>query len=173
MKSNKIYCLDSSAVFDAWMVLYKPNVFPGLYEELATKLQSQGCLIDAIYDEIFKDTNKWKQMTATEQANYPLRNWISNVAQLPRIDSSSVDGLHDELESKYAPRPTINSGVSSNDLRLIAYAKTNDMVVVTSEKHQKSKPKFLSGYRIPAVCEEESVTCLTLIKMFENLNIKI
>ena len=62
------YCLDSSALIDAWDELYIPEVFPGLYEVLKDSLPSKCCLIDKIYEEI-RPSPSWSKKKSRKEAS--------------------------------------------------------------------------------------------------------
>jgi predicted nuclease of predicted toxin-antitoxin system len=62
-------------------------------------------------------------------------------------------------------------GASKNDIALIAYAQSNDKIVVTLESEQKQKPKEKSTYKIPLICAEQNVKCINFIEMLAGLSI--
>ena len=64
-------------------------------------------------------------------------------------------------------------GVDQNDIALIAYAKNESKTVVTLEAQQPQKPGKKCNYKIPLVCDEQKVECISFITMLDRLGIKI
>ena len=60
-----------------------------------------------------------------------------------------------------------------NDIALIAYAKNESKTVVTLEAQQPQKPGKKCNYKIPLVCDEQKVDCISFITMLERLGIEI
>ena len=60
-----------------------------------------------------------------------------------------------------------------NYIALIAYAKYESKTVVTLEAKQLQKPEKKCNYKIPLVCDEQQVECISFITMLERLGIEI
>lgn len=152
------YCIDASAIIAAWDKDYPKDVFPSLWPQLA-KHRTDIVLIEPIYDEIKPMTN-------------PLRVWMTD----NDFESIPIDGRVEELslrlEKEYQIREG-SEGASRNDIKLIAYAKINNKIVVTDEEEQPQKPVKKYKYKIPAICDEKKVECINFIKMIRQLEIRI
>lgn len=86
--------------------------------------------------------------------------------------NDEVEKLSLELEQKYEIDNT-STGANQADIKLIAYAKLENKPVVTFEKMQTSKPDSKTSYKIPLICKEEEVDCLSFVEMLDRLGIKI
>jgi len=56
---------------------------------------------------------------------------------------------------------------------LIAYAKKMKKIVVTFEAKQEQKPDKKNKYKIPLICKEQNVECITFMEMIRRLGIRI
>lgn len=152
------YCIDASAIIAAWDEDYPQDVFPSLWPQLAAH-RTDMVLIKPIYDEIKPMTN-------------PLRMWMADNG----FESIPIDGEVEELslrlEKEYQVREK-SKGASRNDIKLIAYAKMNNKIVVTEEGEQPQKPKKKYKYKIPLICDEKKVECINCIEMIRRLGIRI
>lgn len=156
--SSADYCIDASAIIAAWQKDYPKDVFPSLWPQLAEH-RTDMVLIKPIYDEIKPITN-------------PLRVWMVDNG----FDSIDIDGEVEELslllEKDYQVREE-SKGASRNDIKLIAYAKMNNKIVVTDEEEQPQKPIKKYKYKIPLICDEQETECINFIEMIRRFRIRI
>lgn len=143
------YSVDTSALVDAWVRYYPPDVFDTLWKRL-DGLAVQGHLhaIDEVRRELEKKDDE-------------LYKWVS-------ARSTMIVTLDEELQKvggtiiNRFPSLTKTSSVmrGSADPFVIALAQARNLTVVTAEKSKPSKP------RIPDVCATLDVPCITLVEMF-------
>ena len=152
------YCSDASAIIAAWQEDYPKDVFPSLWPQLAEH-RTNIVLIKPIYHEI-------------DPTKSLLRLWMDDNG----FESSPIDGEVEELslrlEKEYQVREE-SKGASRNDIKLIAYAKINNKIVVTEEGKQRDKPEKKWNYKIPLICDEQEVECINFIEMIRRLGIRI
>lgn len=77
-----------------------------------------------------------------------------------------------ELQREYEIGPT-TKGASKQDVTLIAYAYLNEHTVVSLESEQPQKPKKLSKYKIPLICKEQNVECITFVDFLDECEIQV
>lgn len=152
------FCLDTNIFISAWNVYYPIDVFPNLWSQLVENKEKLE-VIKPIQEELQKgDDDLWKWFEAQSFTVYDLNN---------DVEKQSLN-----LEGKYETR--INSkGAGSIDIKLIAYAKYHKKTVVTLEKRQIEKPDKFHNYKIPLICQEESVECIDLVTLLRRLGIKL
>lgn len=152
------YCSDASAIIAAWETGYPKDVFPSLWPQLA-KHRTDIVLIKPIYDQI-------------DPTKSLLRMWmVDNGFESTPIDGG-VEELSLRLEKEYQVREK-SGGADGKDIKLIAYAKINNKIVVTEEGKQPEKPKEKWNYKIPLICDEKEVECINFIEMIRRLGIRI
>jgi hypothetical protein len=167
------YCMDADSIIRSWNIIYPINIFYSLWERLA-ELKEEMIIVDPIFKEIdpisSADTNG---MTADEKRQkYPLRMWLIDNNFKTTIIGNETYLQSLQLGNKYQTNDS-NNGAGFNDIKLISYAKILNKTVVTYEAVQNENPKKISKYKIPLICKEENVRCITFVKMLEELNICI
>jgi predicted nucleic acid-binding protein len=168
------YCVDANVFITAWdnKLGYPIGIFPSLWRRL-TELKNRIIIIKPIFEEIEPISSSERKISAEEKRRkYPLRAWLeeNGFDGTPVEDSIKVASL--ELEKEYEVRD-ISKGAGPNDILLIAYAKEMKKTVVTFEAEQKQKPRKKNNYRIPLICREQKVECITFVEMLSRLNIRI
>lgn len=170
--SNANYCVDASAIIAAWVTRYPEDVFPSLWLQLAEH-RTDMALIKPIYDQIDPMSQADKGKPELEKRKkYPLRMWMVD----NEFESIPIDGRVEELslrlEKEYQVREE-SKGADGKDIKLIAYAKINNKIVVTEEGKQKENPVKKHNYKIPLICDEKEVECINFIEMIRRLGIRI
>ncbi len=150
------FCLDANVFITAWNTHYPYPVFPSLWQQLV-KHKTEFILLKCIYGEI-----------GIEE----LQKFIDNHKVEKQDIDPSVKKIALQFGEKYDIQET-GIGISKIDAELIAYAKYHRLTVITYEGIQKDRPTKISNYKIPLVCEIESVRCDTLKNMLLAMNIKI
>ena len=160
--SNRVhFCLDANVFMTAWDDTHPIGIFQPLWREMANK-RDRMILLKPIYDEIDPTRKKSE-----------LRMWLKDNNFVPiHIDEKKVLQQFLILGRKYEIREH-PKGVGTNDLVLIAYAKTHGKTVVTLEAVQEKLPQKKWKYKIPAVCKQEQVPCINFIEMLRRLKIKV
>lgn len=152
------YCIDASAIIAAWQEDYPKDVFPSLWPQLAQH-RADMVLIKPIYEQI-------------DPAKSLLRMWmVDNGFKSIPIDGE-VEELSLLLEKEYQVREK-SKGADGKDIKLIAYAKINNKIVVTDEEEQPQKPVKKYKYKIPLICDEKEVEYINFIEMIRRLGIRI
>ena len=152
------YCIDASVIIAAWQEDYPKDVFPSLWPQLAEH-RTDMVLIKPIYEQI-------------DPAKSLLRMWmVDNGFKSIPIDGE-VEELSLLLEKEYQVREK-SKGADGKDIKLIAYAKINNKIVVTDEEEQPQKPVKKYNYKIPLICDEKEMECINFIEMIRRLGIRI
>lgn len=143
------YSVDTSALLDAWVRYYPPDVFGTLWGQL-DDLVEKGRLfsIDEVRRELArKDDELHKWVSVRPVMVVPLDERIQEVAA--------------RIINRF-PSLTNTSGVMSGsaDPYVIALAQVRGLTVVTAEKPKPTRP------RIPDVCKALGVPCVTLLDVF-------
>jgi hypothetical protein len=154
------YCIDSCVLLDIWKAdgKYPMQIFPSIWKHIEG-LINQGAISSSVevYDELKDDDNpdlvSW--LKAKRSVFLPI-----DTSQLPHLKS---------IVSKY---PELTNGKRNNaDPCLVALAKSMGASVITSEKYQPNasptKPK------IPNLCQEFGVTCLSLLDFLKEQGVKL
>lgn len=66
-----------------------------------------------------------------------------------------------------------SKGASPIDIKLIAFAIINNYPIVTYESPQINIPGKKCNYKIPLICKEQSVECLSMVEFLHCIAIKI
>lgn len=170
--SGADYCIDASAIIFAWYEGYPKDVFPSLWSQLAEH-RTNMALIKPIYDQIDPISQADKVKSALEnRKKHPLRMWMADNGFKSIGIDEEVEELSLLLEEEYQVREK-SGGADGKDIKLIAYAKINNKIVVTEEGEQPQKPIKKYRYKIPLICDEKEVECINCIKMIRRLGIRI
>ncbi len=193
--SSKSYTLDANFFITIATIHYPMSIFPALYEQLKEKLPACSTVLQVMLQEIkYKEADDPESTEVREESaitsvnkksyNYSesirsLKTWIESVgvSGVKIKDNSTDREIYNSLISNYEPDVSDKKSISANDLRMIAYAKENNITVVTYEKYQspntKNDIKQKNRYKIPLVCHEEGVRCITAVEYFAELGIRI
>lgn len=170
------YCVDANVFITAWYAHghdgYPPDIFASLWEQLADK-KDEIILIKPIFDEIEPISPSDNKLDAAKKKEkYPVRMWLieNGFTETPINDDVNMASL--ELEREYEVSD-ISKGAGPKDMLLIAFAKMNENIVVTFEAVQKQRPRSKSKYKIPLICTEKNVKCITFIDMLQKLKIRV
>ena len=181
------YCIDTNVFITAWHKDYPKHIFPKLYRELKSKLLDQIIIIKPIFDEIEPipkgDTklNLFNKKTPNEHEkkerqalleSHPVRIWLKKEMKIKETPiTDEVERLALKLKGKYKVDED-SKGASPVDIKLIAFAALEDHIIVTLEAYQRDVPDKISNYKIPLICKEEGVQCITFIEMLHRSNIR-
>jgi len=141
------YCIDTSALMDAWVRWYPIGYFPSLWDE-----------IDALIDEkiIISSEEVLRELERKEDA---LHAWAKQRKDVFLPLSDEVQEAANGILTQFPTMVDDRSGKSFADPFVVATAKTTDTIVVTGEKGTGSvrRPK------IPDVCESFDVPWLSIV----------
>lgn len=150
-----IYCIDTSALIDAWIRWYPEDMFPTLWENIENIID-EGKLISSeeVLNELErKEGDSLHQWAQERQGIFlPLDDNIQECArQIMTSHPQLVDG---------------RTGKSFADPWVIATANVHGTVLVTGEKPTGSpdRPK------IPDVCRDMSIKCIGFVDMIRQEN---
>ena len=166
------YCVDANSFITSWNTAYPVKVFPSLWAQIAQH-QNDIILIKPVFDEIDPVSSADQKLHRDKKREkYPLHVWMEDNSFTPTAITDDTKIISLKLEQEYE----INNnpkGVDQNDIALIAYAKYENKTVVTLEAKQPQKPEKKCNYKIPLVCDEQKVECISFIEMLERLGIEI
>jgi hypothetical protein len=144
------FSFDTSAILDAWVRHYPPDVFPTIWSHMDDSAKSGEIVI---VEEVFRELGK-KDDTAFK--------WVkAREAMIAPIDGEIQKHLT-EIMSKYHRLVDSRKNRSGGDPWVIALARTRGLTVVTAEKGtgNLAKPK------IPDVCNDLGITCIEVVEFF-------
>lgn len=144
------YCIDTSALMDAWIRWYPQEMFPTLWERVDALIDDEQLISS---EEVLQELERKEGDTLHEWAKerhevfLPLDDAIQTCAsQIMTTHPRLVDG---------------RTGKSFADPWVIATAHTHDAIVVTGEKPtgKPDRPK------IPDVCRDMQVPCISFVDL--------
>jgi hypothetical protein len=142
-----VYCLDSSALIDAWVRKYPPDILPSLWRAI-DDLITNGTLVSP--DEVLLEL---------ERGNDELYTWALDHPTLFRPPTSMIQVRVAHIVNTF---PTFLQQRASDgiwaDPYVIALAQEVGAAVVTTEGFAQRNQKFL---KIPDICNALDIRCLT------------
>jgi len=146
------FCVDTSGWLDGWRRYYPRDVFPSLWQNIEEHVTGSDIIAsEEVYVEVQKkddDLHEWMQQRKFMliPANESIQRRVAKVlASYPRL----VDTL---------------KGRSQADPFVIATAVETESIVVTGESvGTATKP------RIPFVCQQLGIRCITFLDMIREL----
>ncbi len=151
MAASDNYCLDTSALFDAGIRWYPPDIFPTFWEEL-----------DSLADQNRIVIPEMVAAEATVQTHI-VAQWVKGQrASNPGIFVGLEAAVQSELQVITAAYPDWTAkGRNKADPFVVATAKAKGLVVVTGEipsgSSPISTPTNQRKLKIPNVCDTEGV----------------
>jgi hypothetical protein len=146
---SSIYCIDTSSIILWFVERYPPAIFPGLLlrvEDLiaAGRLRAP----KAVYDEI--------------KPGDSCHSWAKSQTSLFVEESTSVQAIVLRLMATHHDPGKPLKGISGADPFVIAMARDGgpSWIVVSEET-----PGSSDNRKIPYVCAQEGVTCLTFLEL--------
>lgn len=142
-----MYSFDASSMIHAWDNYPPENKhFDSLWEWFSNKMQSKEFVISKkAFEEV---SHKIPECGTWLQDNHIKIYDLTSESLLIASDIKELLGI---IEEKYT------RGVGENDLFIIAIAQELGTTLVTEEGRQGVLPALKSNYKIPAVCNMESV----------------
>jgi len=166
------YCVDANIFITAWNIAYPIHVFPSLWEQMA-QYQNDFILIKPIFDEIDPISSADRKMPKDKKKKkYPLRVWMEDHQFIGTPITDDVKAMSLNLEKEYETNNNPR-GANQNDITLIAYAKLEEKVIVTLEAEQPQKTGKKCNYKIPLICDDQGVACMSFVRMLGRLGIRI
>lgn len=150
-----LYSLDTSALLDGWVRYYPPATFGTLWQNIEG-LIANGDL--RAVDEVFQELSKQGD-DAVVQWCKSQDDFLINLDESIQLKVAEILTTHPNLVDS-------GKGRSGADPFVIALAENHACAVVTAEvaTNKSSKP------RIPDVCKDRHVRCITLLQMIQEQN---
>lgn len=144
------YCIDTNALIDLWRRFYPPDIFTSLWKKIEN-LISQGELIAP--REVFSEL---------EKQDDELFKWVKKHKKMFKDLDNEQMNLMREIERHFPNLIDARKETPDADPFVIALAISKGWTVITSEKSASpgGPPK------IPDVCENYNVKCISLIEFF-------
>lgn len=165
------YLLDSNIYLNFYERYYKQNIFPTFWTSLIPIINGNVVIPKVIIDENYQ--NPWFKDWIDNNYSPTLLNHKSYVSEWGQILA------HIQSCGKYKPTAlTSNQGWGNEriaDAWIIAIAKTDNLTIVTEEQ----KNPNLSGInpsksaKIPDVCQDLGVRCITMNQFFGEVGLVI
>lgn len=159
-RTEPLYCLDSNVLIQAWNFYYSPNLAPN-YWDMLNNLGQRGIIFIpmVVYEEISKKDDglfDW-----LKSSKIPKREICEEVTKcLQQIFQTNPN--HEYLVAE-------NSTRSAADPWVIAHAiKENAIVVSKENKDLNFNPRKI---RIPHVCENMQIKCITDFQFLEEIKV--
>ena len=164
------YCIDANVFITAWHMTYPHHMFPTLYRKMEPVVRDRTVIIKPIFDEIENFSIPEGKNPEKEK---PVRTWLTDKVGIEAAAvNAQVEQLSLELQREYEIGPA-TKGASKQDITLIAYACLNEHTVVSLESEQHQKPQRPSKYKIPLICKEQNVECITFVDFLDECGIQV
>ena len=142
------YSIDTSALLEAWVRHYPPDVFPTLWEQIE-KLIGDGRLL--AIDEVLREL---------ERKSDELHDWAKQHGGMFVLTDEPIMQRAGTVINQFPSLAEPQSQRGKADPFVIALAMERNLTVVTAEHPKPTKP------RIPDVCRQLQVPCISLIELF-------
>ncbi len=143
------YVFDTSSLLEAWIRSYPPDLFPGLWERMDALARDGDLLVP---DEVLNEL---------KAKHDDLLAWVKDRADAMVVPASRAVML--EVQAILADHPHLTmtgTGRGRADPFVIALAAIRKCPVVTQEQGGTARKP-----RIPYVCGEQGVRCMTILDM--------
>jgi rRNA-processing protein FCF1 len=158
---EKIFCLDTNVLIQAWQKYYAPSFCPD-YWEILNQLGKKGSIFipQAVYDEIEKtddDLHKW------------LKSSSIPVKKVDGVVTNCLQGIYSKNEKhKYLVDNTKQRSLA--DPWVIAHAIKEKAIVVTKE--EKVTALNSNRIKIPNVCDNMGIRWINDFQLIIELDLK-
>ena len=157
------HCIDANVLFNFWKLgpdePYGKDVFKTQWDIVEKRIEA-GTIVapKAVYDEIMKG----------KIPDDPLKQWAKDHSymfiELDELDVDQVAAMA-PIVTKYDVYNDMQRG-SYADLCVIVLAKSRNLTVLSSER---TAPQIsMKNPKIPNVCQDQDVSCTTLVDMFRS-----
>ena len=145
------YCLDTSALMDAWSRWYPVRLFPSLWKRLDSLILT-GDIISS--EEVLREL---------ERKQDSLYGWARERRAMFLPLSDEVQEAVNRLLDRFPTMVDDRSGKSFGDPFVVATAMTTDTIVVTGERPTGSagRPK------IPDVCQSFGTPWMSVVELID------
>lgn len=151
MPDTPLYSIDTSAILDAWIRWYPPDLFPRLWENIELLIKEKRLIAsEEVLVELEKkddDVFKWAKK---QDMFYPL--------------STEIQIKVSEILSKFPRLIDSRKDRSQADPFVIALAIKEKCLVITGEKNQGTADKP----RIPIVCQFFGIKPINIVQLIRS-----
>lgn len=148
MPISDIYSIDTSALLDAWIRWYPPDLFPKLWENFEALISEKRLIAsEEVLVELEKKDDEIYKWAKKQKMFYPLTTEI-------QLISSQILNKFPRLIDSRKER-------SQADPFVIALAKNRNCLVVTGEKNPGTEDRP----RIPIVCKAFGITQINIVQL--------
>ncbi|EAC7024830.1 DUF4411 family protein [Listeria monocytogenes] len=165
------YLLDTNIYISFYDRYYKYNFFPSFWSKFETIINECIIIPKIVVNE--QTQNEW------------FKDWLRNNYTESIYDHKKYFSEWSNILSSIAENPVYNDGALTSDNGwahekiadpwIIAIAKIEGLTLVTEErKHPHLNPAKPSGsVKIPDICKDFNVRCITMNEFFEEIKFKI
>lgn len=165
MSAAKSYVLDANVFIGAHQGYYAFDICPGFWRALVRQHQAKRvCSIDKVESELVGMNDRlkqWVQQTAPD-------TFFKGTADKKVISAYTEMVNWVQSQSQFSPEAKAEFAAVA-DGWLVAYAKTNGLLVVT---HEEYAPNIKRNVPVPNVCIEFSVDYCNTFEMLKDLKEK-
>jgi len=156
------YCIDTNVILNFWNLSadadepYGKDIFKSQWAAVEEKIKSGEIVaVKAVGEEL----KRWDLND--------LKRWLrANAAFLVDLDVDQLAAMR-PIANKYGIYTQFKN--FATDLQIMGLAKARELTVITSES--KRATHFSSNPKIPNVCEEFDIKCVSLVGFFRNEDI--
>ena len=149
-----LYCVDTSGWLDGWQRHYPPDVFPTLWRKVEEQIDAKAIVSS---EEVYRELSKKAD---------DLHAWIMARKEMLILSEESIQVRVADLLAKYPRLVDTLRNRSQADPFVIATAVEKGAVVVTGEVGGTADRP-----RIPYVCQNEGVRCVSFLEMIRELKL--
>jgi len=150
------YSIDTSALLDAWVRYYPPDVIPGLWKKLEELIQA---------DRIIATKEVLIELEKKEDDVY---RWAKKQMKMFREIDANIQLIVRDILRDYRRLVDTRKSRSMADPFVIALAKVENCKVITAEKPTNN----LEKPNIPDVCHALGIPCITILELCREENWK-
>lgn len=151
------YCLDTSALIDAYYRTYLPGAFPGVWRAIE-RLAGAGVAVASA--EVRQELSV---------GGHELHEWAKSVPGMFVETDERIIALAAEVCRSYANLVQPGSAKSKADPFVIAVARERSCAVITCERATNN----MNGPRIPDVCRAMGIRLVSIAQMLEEQRITL
>lgn len=149
LRGNVIYCIDTSALMDAWIRYYSPDVFPSLWGNIDEMIEQRELISP---EEVLFELEKKED---------DLYQWAKNRKNMFKTLTAEIQLATNEILSAFPRLVEAGKDRTEADPFVIAVAKANDATFITSEKFSSKQKKV----RIPVVCQHYNIKSINMLQL--------